>query len=50
MPPWKERKIVAADLKLVYNAATEKESLSNLEAFKEKWDNKYPKHLQFLES
>ncbi len=35
--PWKERKQVAADLKLVYDSATEQEALDNLEAFQEKW-------------
>ena len=40
--PWKERKEVAADLKLVYDSATEQEALDNLEAFQEKWGRKYP--------
>jgi transposase-like protein len=40
--PWKERKQVAADLKLIYKAATEDEGLAALEAFAEKWDGKYP--------
>ncbi|WP_281167940.1 IS256 family transposase [Sediminispirochaeta bajacaliforniensis] len=34
---WKDRKTVAADLKLVYSAPTEEEGLLNLEAFQEKW-------------
>lgn len=40
--PWKERKAVAIDLKLVYTAATEDEGLLNLDAFQEKWGKKYP--------
>ena len=40
--PWKERKQVAKDLKLVYTAATEKEAEVKLEDFAEKWDSKYP--------
>lgn len=39
---WKERKIVARDLKSVYKAATEKEALSALEAFEKSWNKKYP--------
>jgi len=39
---WKERKIVARDLKGVYKAATEKEALSALEAFEKSWNKKYP--------
>ena len=40
--PWKERKAVAADLKLVYDASTEELALENLDSFKEKWNLKYP--------
>lgn len=40
--PWKERKTVAADLKVVYTAASEEAGLKSLEDFKEKWDRKYP--------
>jgi putative transposase len=39
---WKERKAVAADLKLIYHAATEAEAQQALTAFEEKWDGKYP--------
>lgn len=39
---WKERKVVARDLKSVYKAATEKEALSALEAFEKSWNKKYP--------
>ncbi len=38
----KERKAVAADLKTVYQAATETEALQALEQFQIKWDKKYP--------
>jgi transposase-like protein len=40
--PWKDRKIVAADLKTVYQADTEEIALQNLEEFAAKWDKKYP--------
>lgn len=40
--PWKDRKLVAADLKTVYNAATEEIALRNLEEFASKWDSRYP--------
>jgi transposase-like protein len=39
---WKERKPVAADLKLVYRAATRDQAEQELEAFAEKWNHKYP--------
>lgn len=39
---YKDRKAVAADLKLIYNAVTEEEAGLNLANFKEKWDNRYP--------
>src|SRR5262249_62309205 len=38
----KERKAVAADLKTIYQAATETEALQALEKFQIKWDKKYP--------
>ncbi|MFN0140836.1 MAG: IS256 family transposase [Pyrinomonadaceae bacterium] len=38
----KEKKAVAADLKLVYSAAGEEEALAALEAFSQKWDPRYP--------
>ena len=38
---YKDRKAVAADLRLIYNAVTEEEASLNLANFKEKWDNKY---------
>lgn len=39
---WKERKTVAADLKLIYRAATVAQAEQALEAFEQKWDRKYP--------
>jgi putative transposase len=39
---WKERKAVAADLRLIYRAATEAEAAQALSAFESKWDRKYP--------
>lgn len=39
---WKERKEVAADLKKIYRAATEKEALTELAKFRQKWDEKFP--------
>ncbi len=39
---WKERKTVAADLKLIYGATTETEAEQQLEAFARKWDAKFP--------
>lgn len=38
----KERKAVAADLKKIYQAATEAEALQELEEFQLRWDRKYP--------
>lgn len=40
--PWKDKKAVAADLKTIYSAVSEEEALRALEAFREKWDVKYP--------
>jgi putative transposase len=39
---YKDRKAVAADLKLIYTAATEAEAEQQLVAFAEKWDKQYP--------
>lgn len=39
---YRDRKAVVADLKPVYQAATEDEALDNLEKFAEKWGKKYP--------
>jgi transposase-like protein len=40
--PWKERKAVAADLKKIYTSLTVDEAEQALEAFAERWDDKYP--------
>jgi putative transposase len=39
---WKDRKQVAADLKLIYTAATEAEAEFNLELMADRWDEQYP--------
>lgn len=39
---WKERKILAADLKQIYGALTLDEAETALTAFAEKWDSQYP--------
>jgi putative transposase len=39
---WKQRKEVAADLKLIYRAATESEADQRLTEFSLKWDAKFP--------
>lgn len=39
---WKERKVVASDLKQIYRAATEVEAEAALREFEAKWDGKYP--------
>lgn len=41
--PWKDYKSVTADLKQIYQAATEEQALLALDRFAEKWDSKYPK-------
>ena len=40
--PWKNYKAVAADLKKIYQSATEEEALLALDQFSETWDEKYP--------
>ena len=40
--PWKDYKAVTADLKKIYQSATEDEALLALEQFSERWDSKYP--------
>jgi transposase-like protein len=40
--PWKDYKHVAADLKRIYQSATEEEALLALDQFSEIWDEKYP--------
>jgi putative transposase len=39
---WKERKAVAADLKLIYGSATLEEAEMALTAFADKWDGQFP--------
>ena len=39
---WKERKAVAADLRLIYTAATESEAEQRLDEFESKWAERYP--------
>jgi len=39
---WKERKLVAADLKSIYRAATVEEAERQLEEFAHKWDRRFP--------
>lgn len=39
---WKERKKIAADLKTVYTASSEKEGLKKLDAFAEKYEKPHP--------
>ena len=40
--PWKDYKAVTADLKQIYQSATEEEALQALEAFSKRRDDKYP--------
>ena len=40
--PYKDRKLVAADLRTIYQADTEEIALQNLDLFADKWDKKYP--------
>jgi len=40
--PWKDYKPVAADLKQIYQSATEEEALLALDKFSDTWDEKYP--------
>ena len=39
---WKQRKEVAADMKLIYSSATRQEAELRLEEFAAKWDSRYP--------
>jgi len=39
---WKDRKVVAADLRRIYAAATADQAAAELDAFEEKWAGKYP--------
>lgn len=40
--PWKDYKAVTADLKQIYQSATEEEARQALEQFADRWDEKYP--------
>jgi transposase-like protein len=40
--PWKYYKAIAADLKQIYQSATEEEALLALDQLAERWDDKYP--------
>jgi len=40
--PWKDYKPVTADLKRIYQSATEEEAVQALNQFSECWDGKYP--------
>ncbi len=40
--PWKDYKEITADLKRIYQSATEQEACIELDYFAEKWDEKYP--------
>jgi len=40
---WKQRKEMAEDLKEIYSASTVEQAETNLEAFREKWDDTHPK-------
>jgi putative transposase len=39
---WKDRKQLCADLKTIYTSATDQQAQTALEAFSQKWDEKYP--------
>lgn len=39
---WKDYKAVTTDLKTIYQSTTEDEALQALQAFADKWDDKYP--------
>jgi len=39
---WKQRKEVAADLKLIYSASTREQAEMRMEEFARKWDSQYP--------
>lgn len=40
--PWKDYKAVTADLKRIYQSATEEEALQALDDFEARWSDKYP--------
>jgi putative transposase len=40
--PWKDYKVIAKDLKQIYQSPTEESALLALEEFADRWDDKYP--------
>jgi putative transposase len=40
--PWKDKKEVVADLKIIYTAISAEEAKKNLNAFHTKWDKRNP--------
>ncbi len=40
--PWKDYKVVTADLKKIYQASTEEGALQTLNELSGKWNEKYP--------
>ena len=40
--PWKDYKVIATDLKKIYQSVTEDEALQALDDFGKQWDDKYP--------
>jgi transposase-like protein len=40
--PWKDYKVLTADLKRIYQSVTEQEASLELDSFANKWDEKYP--------
>jgi putative transposase len=40
--PWRDKKLVVADLKLIYGASTQEQAEIALTEFSAKWDKKYP--------
>jgi len=40
--PYKDYKAIAADLKSIYQSATEEDALLSLDNFSQRWDDKYP--------
>jgi len=42
--------VIAADLKIIYQATTEEKALLSLDEFAERWDDKYPQISKFCRS
>ena len=47
--PWKDYKAVTADLKQIYQSATEQEAALELEQFAQKWDDEIPANQPVME-